>query len=473
MGNGKAMTGETRAGEAADACASRPDAATRPADACASCSGADAAPRGGHPVRDDRLWTPVFLFVIGVTLFTFLVGQGLNAGTSVYITTLGGTATYAGLLATVFSVAAAAARFICGPIVDDRGRRVAMVAGSVVMMAGTIGPLFTGDSELMILWRFLQGVGFSAATTASATAAADVLPRERLGEGIGYFGLGQALAMSVGPALSLFLVSTEPHENLFVGVTAAGALALVFSLLCRYEKNPSVLPATSAYRVRWERAQLDAGQGERALERAEGDAAPRESLVSRVIEPKALHGALPALCIIPSVGFVIFFVGLYGTVLGVGNAGLFYTVSAVSMVTVRLKSGAFMDRVPAIKVLSAAVVCGIVGFLMLLAAGALEGGARSAVFYLAGLPYGLCLGVCQPLNQTIAVKCSPPERWGAANALYQLAIDVGMGASTVVWGVLNDTLGFGASLVGSIVCLLVGYGMAWLAYPPAERRWRR
>jgi len=120
-----------------------------------------------------------------------------------------------------------------------------------------------------------------------------------------------------------------------------------------------------------------------------------------------------------------------------------------------------------------AVVCVLGVFLMLLAAGALEGGARSAVFYLAGLPYGLCLGVCQPLNQTIAVKCSPPERWGAANALYQLAIDVGMGASTVVWGVLNDTLGFGASLVGSIVCLLVGYGMAWLAYPPAERRWRR
>ncbi|MCI2241295.1 MFS transporter [Adlercreutzia faecimuris] len=518
MGNGKAMAKEARAGEASCPRAPRPDAAARPS--------ADAAPRGGRPARDDRLWTPVFLFVIGVTLCTFLVGQGLNAGTSVYITALGGTATYAGLLATVFSVAAAGARFICGPLVDDRGRRVAMVAGSVVMMAGTAGPIVTGDSELMILWRFLQGIGFSAATTASATAAADVLPRERLGEGIGYFGLGQALAMSIGPALSLFLVSTDPPENLFVGVTLAGALALAFSLLCRYEKDPEKLPVTSAYRVRWERARLRPGQGEEALERAEehadagaegaqgaegarraedaaGDAKgargaeraqraegaagaasgsrgaragaerPRETLVSRVIEPKALHGALPALCIVPAVGFVIFFVGLYGTVLGVGNAGLFYTVSAVSMVAVRLKSGAFMDRVPAIKVLTAAVACGIVGFVVLLAAGALEGGAREAAFYAAGLPYGLCLGVCQPLNQSIAVKCSPPERWGAANAVFQLAIDVGMGASTVVWGMLNDTLGFSASLVGAIICLLIGYAMAWLAYPPEEKLWHR
>ena len=505
MGNGKAMAKEARAGEASCPRAPRPDAAARPS--------ADAAPRGGRPARDDRLWTPVFLFVIGVTLCTFLVGQGLNAGTSVYITALGGTATYAGLLATVFSVAAAGARFICGPLVDDRGRRVAMVAGSVVMMAGTAGPIVTGDSELMILWRFLQGIGFSAATTASATAAADVLPRERLGEGIGYFGLGQALAMSIGPALSLFLVSTDPPENLFVGVTLAGALALAFSLLCRYEKDPEKLPVTSAYRVRWERARLRPGQGEEALERAEeradagaegarraegargaesaqraegaagaasgsrgaraGAERPRGTLVSRVIEPRALHGALPALCIVPAVGFVIFFVGLYGTVLGVGNAGLFYTVSAVSMVAVRLKSGAFMDRVPAIKVLTAAVACGIVGFVVLLAAGALEGGAREAAFYAAGLPYGLCLGVCQPLNQSIAVKCSPPERWGAANAVFQLAIDVGMGASTVVWGMLNDTLGFSASLVGAIICLLVGYAMAWLAYPPEEKRWHR
>lgn len=450
----------------------------------------------------ERLWSSVFVLVIGVTLGTFLVGQGLNAGTSVYIDEMGGTSTYAGLLATVFSVAAAGARFICGPLVDVRGRHAVMVAGSLVMMAGTAGPVFTGNSELMVLWRFLQGIGFSAATTASSTAAADVLPRERLGEGIGYFGLGQALAMSVGPALALFLVSTEPHENLFLGVTAAAVLALACSLLCRYERDPQKLPPTCAYRVRWERAHLRPGQGEAALEREEdaladardggragasgsasadagaGDAPSgrpgrRESLLSHVFEPGALRGALPALCIIPSAGFVIFFVGLYGTTLGVGAAGLFFTLSAASMIVVRLKSASFMDRVPAIKVLTAGVASGIVGFSMLLAAGWAEGAVRAVVFCLAGIPYGLCLGVCQPLNQTVAVKCSPPERWGAANALYALAIDVGMGAATVVWGMLNDACGFGASIVGSIACLLVGYAVAWLAYPPAERRWRR
>ena len=109
-------------------------------------------------------------------------------------------------------------------------------------LVGTAGPFSPTRTSFSSRGAPLQGMGFAIATTASATAAADVLPLSRLGEGIGYYGLGQAIAMSIGPALAMFLVSTDPAENLYLGFSAAAACALAFSLVCRYERNPRSLP---------------------------------------------------------------------------------------------------------------------------------------------------------------------------------------------------------------------------------------
>ncbi len=62
----------------------------------------------------------------------------------------------------------------------------------------------------------------------------------------------------------------------------------------------------------------------------------------------------------PTFGFGIFFTGLCGTTLGFEHAGLFYTISAISMVAIRLASKSFMDTVPVIKTYAVAVACALV-----------------------------------------------------------------------------------------------------------------
>ena len=189
-----------------------------------------------------RLWSGVFVLLILLTFCCFLTSQGMNAGTAVYVTELGGTAAYAGFLMAVFSVSAATTRLFVGPLID-RGRRiVVMVFGAAVLFIGALGPALVGGSMPLTVFRCLQGVGFSAAVAASSTAAADVLPMQRLGEGLGYAGLGQALAMTVGPALALFLVSTDPPENLYWCFSAVAAIGLCIAFFCRYESNPQSSP---------------------------------------------------------------------------------------------------------------------------------------------------------------------------------------------------------------------------------------
>lgn len=433
---------------------------------------------GGAKALKPRLFSRVFVIVVLISLASFMVGQGSNSGTSVYLKEVGSTTAYAGVLAAIFSAAAAIARIVCGPLIDSRGRAIVMVVGSVIMLAGTLGPLFSNDLGWFVLWRFLQGVGFSAVTTASATAAADVLPVERLGEGIGYFGLGQALAMSVGPALALFLVMTDPAENLFIGLSACALVALVFSLLCRYEKDPQKLPKTSAYRFRWEeRHSADAGSVVKTVEAPVDELEPEHDaptafgrFFDRFFERRALPGTLPMLVISPAFGFGIFYVGLYGTTLDIANPGLFYTLSAFAMIVVRLRSSALMDKVPAFRIFAVAVAAGVVTYLLLFAVGMTAGALAAGLYYGAGVLYGISIGLSLPVNQSVAVKSSPAHRWGKTNALFLFASDVGIGVASLVWGLVNEAFGFSVTILCVIGCIIASLFVAWFCYPASEKR---
>ena len=441
---------------------------------------------------DVRLFSFVFIVIVGITLCCFVTSQGINAGTSVYINRLGGSATLAGIGAAVFSGSALIGRLIAGPLADSRSRILVITAGMITLFVGVVGAALSANLETLMIWRVLQGLGFSAATTASATAAADVLPVERLGEGIGYYGLGQAVAMSVGPAIAIALVSTDPPENLFWGLTVATVIGLVLCFFCRYEKHPETLPETSTYRRRAmekfqdeprgggkvEGVERDGDDKVEGAERDGGGEEPRnakdgrrEGFASRFVERGAFAGGIPIMFISPAFGFGIFFVGLFGASLGVGNAGLFYTLSALSMIAVRLSSRAFMDRVRPIKLFAVACAAGLFcyGMLFFTSLGSFTGIGLDAIFYIAGVFYGLCLGMALPVNQTVAVKSSPAERWGIANGMFMLLFDVGIGIASVVWGITNDQVGFTFTIVCVMVLIAISFVAALVTYPkPAK-----
>ena len=410
------------------------------------------------------------------------MGQGLNSGTSVFLAGQGYGASLAGVLALVFSIAAALARLFVGPVIDNGKCSLVIIAGIAILIAGTA------------LSAVVQGIPSSQSAVCckawalaqqqrQATAAASVLPQERLGEGIGYHGLGQAIAMSIGPAFALYLVGTDPSTNLYVGLALVGFAGLVIALNARYESKWQTLPSSSAYRIKMEtRLELDSKDGQapssttvttsetiNSEKYPEGDQVSKRTLRDsfNIFEPRALPGAIPQMIMCPTFGFGVFFAGLYGTTLGYTHAGLFYTISAVSMIIIRMISKHFMDTVPAIKTMTGAVACGILCCLMLLAAPYGE-----PVFLASGIFYGLATGISLPLNQSVAVKNTPPERWGAANALFLLANDIGIGFASVIWGVINDSFGFQTSIVCVIVCLIASYASAWIVYPARDKRWR-
>lgn len=71
--------------------------------------------------KDDhpKLWSLIFVLIIALTFCCFAMGQGLNSGTSVFLAGQGYGASLAGVLALVFSIAAALARLFIGPVIDN------------------------------------------------------------------------------------------------------------------------------------------------------------------------------------------------------------------------------------------------------------------------------------------------------------------------------------------------------------------
>ena len=163
--------------------------------------------------------------------------------------------------------------------------------------------------------------------------------------------------MSIGPAFALYLVGTDPSTNLYVGLALVGFAGLVIALNARYESKWQTLPSSSAYRIKMEtRLELDSKDGQapssttvttsetiNSEKYPEGDQVSKRTLRDsfNIFEPRALPGAIPQMIMCPTFGFGVFFAGLYGTTLGYTHAGLFYTISAVSMIIIRMISKHF------------------------------------------------------------------------------------------------------------------------------------
>lgn len=419
---------------------------------------------GNHRGHKPRLWTRDFTLAMSIALFAFVACQSLNNGTPLYIARIGGSTGFAGTLILVFSGGAAIARLFAGRIIDRFGRRRIMVAGSLMMFAGTILALPFPGMYPQIALRALQGLGFACVTTASATVAADVLPAERLGEGIGYYALGQSLGMAIGPALGIFLCSLIFTESLFAGAAAVCAVLFVLVMSCTYERHIERLPETSEYRMMEEhRRQLASEESEAGAKVTEEEVAAEEESayhgLARFFEKRAFVGAIPMLVICFAFAIPTSYTALYAQSLGFENAGLFFFVGAIAMTATRFLGGRLLDVVAPRLIFALTNLCGIVMFVMMAFA------PSPFVLYASGVFFGVSMGFAFPLLNSMAIKNTPAERWGAANAMFFLANDLGVGIGACAWGFVVDAFGFLPIMMGGIAMFVIGYVIALVVFP--------
>lgn len=170
-----------------------------------------------------------------------MAGMGMVAPVlSLYGLSFSVSATQAALVITMFGIGRFAADIPAGMIAERFGRRSLLWGGPAIIAVTSVGAALAQDFTLLIVWRFLQGVGSGFYMTAAAATLADLSTPATRGRVMALY-LGALLAgTSLGPALGGVVADLWGLAAPFWCWAATTALATLYALLrCRETRAPA------------------------------------------------------------------------------------------------------------------------------------------------------------------------------------------------------------------------------------------
>lgn len=357
-----------------------------------------------------RIFSTAFLLIALTNILVFMGFQMLVTGLPVYLAQLGANSMQVGLTTTMATVGAVICRPLTGALVDRYGRKGFLVAGFVVMALCCVCYAVFPLVGVILAIRFVHGLGWGFASTANSTIVADILPKPRFGEGMGYFSMTNSLAMALGPALAMWLVESGNSE-LMIGV--AGALTVA-----------AILGSCIAFAFYHEPP--------RDTTRTLGQALT----VKAMFERSAVFPSLVVMLLSLSFGTISTFIAVMGAERGIENLGVYFIVYSLVNVVTRPLVGRWVDR-------HGFYALGIFSSLCVAASIALIAFANSlALICLAGALVGFGMGTAMCVLNTMAVATAAPPSRGAATSTYLFFFNGGMAVGTFVGGILVDAIGY-------------------------------
>ena len=350
----------------------------------------------------------------------------LIATLPVYVIQLGGSRTEAGLVTGAAAVTALMARPLAGFLVDTWRRRPVVLLGCVGYAVASIAYLLSNGVAGLALGRVFHGFALSNYTTAANTYVADIAPRLRRAEAIGFFAATADIGMITGPAVGFAIAAGFGFHSLFLASTSMAITALVCSLFAR--EKP--LAHLHQHRAPW-------------------------SIKTGLIAPQALPMTLLAFCLGLGIGPLNTFLSIYAESRGIGNPGWFFTVQAGALLLTRTFAGRLADRKGRVFVLVPGTV------IAALAIGLLPFATDLPHFFLSAALWGIGFGAAQPASLALLVDLAGGQQRGLALSTYFMGFDIGIGMGAILLGALSQAFGWEVMWPVSAVAVLCGLIGIW------------
>ncbi len=366
--------------------------------------------KGDTNMDSNRLWSPAFTNYGISSGILYMTQYVLVAALPIVITSeLSGSDLDAGLAMTYFQIGTILCRIFAGRLIDGFNKRIVLLISTALffIIMGLFN--FTTSLEAVFVLRGLHGVVFALGTTVMATLAVLVLPPNRKGEGVNMFAIFSNIAMVLGPAIGLYALSSYGSMALYIFLTVMTGLAMVLSNIIPLSKELT-LPKQSKYKG-WH--------------------------ISQFIENKSLPWALMGLFIGFTYSGVLVFIPIELNSMGAGIWGsAFFAIFALMIIISRPIVGKIYARYGSKIIIYTGLGLFILGLFGL-------GLAITPLAILFTAPLlGLGYGAAQPAFQALAIQSAPIERAGVSTATYFLALDISVGAGSVILAVLASAWGY-------------------------------
>lgn len=365
-----------------------------------------------YEMNRERLWTKDFITASGINFLVFLAHFLLLVTIASYaVDKFDASTNMAGLVAGIFIIGALTGRLGTGRIIEEKGSKKVLIASIIFFIITSALYLAAINLSLLIIIRFLHGIAFGVASTATGTIVAQIIPHSRRGEGLGYYGISTILAVALGPFLGIFLIQRADFNMIFIAISVLAAVSFAVSLVLgqptAISSGPDHTKAAKSFRL------------------------------SDFFEFRAIPISIIILVIGFSYSGVLTFISLYTQQIHLEKAASFYfLVYAVTVLISRPFFGRLFDVKGANFVVYPCLLIFTTG--MLLFSQAHQGITLLAAGALIGLGYGSFISCAQ----AISIREVPPHRLGLATATFFIFVDLGFGAGPYLLGSLVPYTGY-------------------------------
>ncbi|MFH1240768.1 MAG: MFS transporter [Pseudomonadota bacterium] len=369
------------------------------------------------------LYSPSFILMAAANLF-IVSSFGSFFLFPLFITSHGGTKADIGIIMGTAVLSSVLCRPWVSEMTDRIGRKRCYTIGCILMSLLPLSYLML-RGELahfyfpLILIRLLHGIGLAICFTSAFTYIADIVPKVRLNEGIGMFGVTALVGMAVGPAVAEIIIRELGFTGFFLNAAVMATAGLLLQL-----------PLRESY----VRTSNDSGEGFFSV------------LMKRKILIVALLSVLFGFGLAASGNFVspfanerhLTFISLY-----------YISYSSAAIIT-RFLGGRLADRVGEERVIPYALFLTGAGFLVLVFLGG------KTILAVSGLMSGCGHGLLFPCLNSLAIRKEPIGIRGKITGIFTGGIDAGAFLGSVLLGYVGEWAGFRMIFLGAALALLTG-----------------
>lgn len=394
------------------------------------------SPRRLYNLFVDREWLLIVCAVV------FLMATGLGVVTPVlpiYARTYDISTTLVGLLLSVFGIGRILMGIPSGQVADRWGPRSLLVLGPAIMALGSLGVAVSGNYVLLLIFRFVQGVGSGIQMTGGYLAIADLSPKDEVGKMTGLYQSSLVLGISAGPVVGGLLAEEFGFRSPFIAQGVLAALAAIWA----WRRFPRIA----------HRSQASHNRGFRAV---------RSRLWTLFLNRNFMLVSL--------VSFAVFFtrggarqtllplLGHDGIGLSVGTVGTVYSVITLFDFLALTVAGTLTDHFGRKAMIVPSLVISGLAFVWI-------GQTHAFVpFLLAGVVLGLATGIGGPAPAAYVSDIAPAETYGLSFGIFRTMSDTGLILGPMLVGSLTDLWGLRIPFyVSGMGMVAVGLAFAFFA----------
>jgi len=327
-----------------------------------------------------------------------------------------------GIIVGLFTLSAVICRPFVGKWLDRYGRKLYIYGGIIFFSLFSLSYSFVSVLAVVVGIRILHGMSWGIGNTALGTAITDYIPRKKLGQGMGWYGLSMTLSMALGPLIGNYMMGQYSATIAFVVASIVTFVPLFLIYQLRFDGKLRVDGALSF--------------GKRKLPPIQWS---RQLWMNLIVIS----------CLAFSFGGITTYVPLY---LGqqLSNVTVFFVMYALSLSICRPLVGKWIDRKGEKLIIIVSLAFVIVALVLLSAASGVSGIIGSAVLY------GLGFGMGQPALQVAIMRLVSVERSGGANAIFFTAFDIGIGSGAIILGFCANQWSYSSLFIISSAVVLIG-----------------